>query len=288
MSVTNQLAATHPPFDYEALPADKRSMLRTATTEIRDRIGRAAQNIVEIGTRLAAVKASVPHGTFRDWIDNELKMPRTSAWRMMNVAASFKSSNLEHLTIEPSALYLLASPSTPDELREEIVEQAKAGKTITHAAAKEAVKVAVKRKELSPITPDPADIPDEEPAGSEDAPSLAAKALPTPAPVAPTHPKPIPIEPWGAYNSAVDNVCRLIRETHTAALALADTDEHAPAFAMWIDAKYWRQFFNDTAITFESRKVVGFASEKQKRILPDGQPFLYEIDVKRIGKRKGA
>lgn len=125
-------------YDYSRLDAETRQVVEQKTTEIRDRMGRAAQNIVEIGQRLIDVKARLPHGQFGRWLEDEFGWEHTTAARMMRVASKF--GNLPNIDIAPSALYLLACDSTPDEVRDEFIEQAKAGKKITHKAVQAMVK----------------------------------------------------------------------------------------------------------------------------------------------------
>jgi hypothetical protein len=64
----------------------------------------------------------------------------------MSVAEQFKSAKIADLPIQPSAAYLLATPSVPDEAREKAVEKAEAGEEITFAAAREIVAEARKKK----------------------------------------------------------------------------------------------------------------------------------------------
>lgn len=126
-------------FDYRSLDGESRIVVEQKTAEIRDRIGRAALNIFEIGERLVAVKARLGHGQFGTWLDAEFGWSDWTARKMMAVASQFKSVNFSDLKIAPSALYLLASEGVPAEVREEVIEQAKAGKQVTHADVKRAV-----------------------------------------------------------------------------------------------------------------------------------------------------
>lgn len=126
-------------FDYATLSRDARLVVTQKTTEIRDRMGRAAQNIVEIGERLLAVKDTLGHGKFGAWLSAEFQWSYPAAARMMQVAEQFKSINLRDLTIAPSALYLLASNTTPPEVRKKFIAEAAAGKPVTHADVKAAV-----------------------------------------------------------------------------------------------------------------------------------------------------
>lgn len=133
-------------FDYAGLDRQTRIVVEQRTTEIRDRMGRAAQNVVEIGERLLAVKAELGHGNFGHWLQSEFGWEVKTAQRMMNVANVFKNDNLSNLQIAPSALYLLANDSTPETVRDGFIEQAKSGKPVTHAEVKKAVAVTATRK----------------------------------------------------------------------------------------------------------------------------------------------
>lgn len=64
----------------------------------------------------------------------------------MGVAEKFKSAKIAGLPIQPSAAYLLAAPSMPDETREKAVEKAEAGEEITFATAREMVAEARKKE----------------------------------------------------------------------------------------------------------------------------------------------
>ena len=53
--------------------------------------------------------------------------------------AESKSENFSELKLSVSSLYLLAAPSTPDPVRDEIVTRAKGGEKLKHKTVKEAV-----------------------------------------------------------------------------------------------------------------------------------------------------
>jgi hypothetical protein len=79
------------------------------------------------------VKALLPHGAFIDWLEAEFGWHRATANRFIQVAQQFGDKDLSQITtFDPSALYLLASPSTLESVREEAVERASAGEGITH------------------------------------------------------------------------------------------------------------------------------------------------------------
>ncbi len=123
-------------FDYNALDAETRVVVQQRTSEIKVLIRRQAQDTFDIGQKLLEVKAKLGHGHFGSWLMVEFELSWETANRFMNVA--------KHLgqiptgaEFEAKALYLLASPSTPEEARFEAKERASRGEKITLNKAKE-------------------------------------------------------------------------------------------------------------------------------------------------------
>ena len=131
-------------FDYNALDDGMRILKRT--DEIKVLVKRTADDIIAIGERLLEVKALLPHGAFGDWLSAEFDWSQDTAGRLMNVASRF--GDIPQIAdFAPSALYLLASPSTPESARQEAVGLAQAGETITHTEAKAIVSAHLKPSE---------------------------------------------------------------------------------------------------------------------------------------------
>jgi hypothetical protein len=126
-------------FDYAALDAGARRLLRDRARHIRGLMQATLGGIVDIGRGLAEVKEKLPHGQFLKWIRAEFGWKRTTAWRFMEVFEKIKCSNLEHLQIDVSALYEITAPSTPEPVRKEIIRRGEAGEKITHKAARTAI-----------------------------------------------------------------------------------------------------------------------------------------------------
>lgn len=125
-------------FEYDQIDGADSDFIRDRTIEIKALVKRSAQDIIEIGLKLIEVKDRLPHGMWGKWLDVEFGWTNETARRFMNVASKF--NNLLNLdSFGQSALYLLASPSTPDEAREEALNRASNGEVITHKAAKEIV-----------------------------------------------------------------------------------------------------------------------------------------------------
>ena len=93
---------------------------------IRQTVKRTIEDIIAVGNDLLAVKESLDHGQFGAWIRAEFGWTDRTARNFMAVAEQFgaKSEMISDLKIAPTAAYLLASPSAPDEARQEAVRMA--------------------------------------------------------------------------------------------------------------------------------------------------------------------
>ena len=123
-------------FDYGILDVETAKTVEKRAGEIKGLIKRTAKNIIEIGKKLNEVKQLTPHGVFGAWLATEFDLAFSTAQRFMRVAERFKSVNLTDLNFAPSALYVLAAPSTPESAREEAIDRAQVGEVITHGKAK--------------------------------------------------------------------------------------------------------------------------------------------------------
>ena len=123
-------------FDYASLDLDTAQFIQEQTGEIRGLMRRTAQDIFEIGQKLLQVKAKLGHGRFGTWLTVEFDWTERTAQQFMNVARQFKAENFADLQLAPSALYLLAAPSTPPKVRQEAIARAESGETITYKTAK--------------------------------------------------------------------------------------------------------------------------------------------------------
>jgi hypothetical protein len=113
-------------FDYAILAEEQRSIVEQKTSEIRERLKRSAQDIWEIGQRLCDVRNTLKHGQFDSWLKAEFGWSRRTAYNFINVYESFSNrANLAEVNIATSALYLLAAPSTPETVRQSVMDEAK-------------------------------------------------------------------------------------------------------------------------------------------------------------------
>lgn len=134
-------------FDYQSLDLKTRAVIELRTNEIKERIRRTTQDIIEIGDKLIEVKDALSHGQFGLWLKSEFDWDERTAQRFMSVAAMMKSDtvsdlgwkDLSKINIAPGALYVLAAKSTPQEIRREVLERAYRGESFTQTRVKKLV-----------------------------------------------------------------------------------------------------------------------------------------------------
>ncbi|MDJ0691585.1 MAG: DUF3102 domain-containing protein [Xenococcaceae cyanobacterium MO_188.B32] len=127
-------------FDYDILDRQTQITVKQKTSEIKGLIRQTAQEIVEVGQKLAEVKQQLKHGQFRSWLKNEFNWSVSSATKFMQVSEQFKNVNFTHFNFATSALYVLAAPSTPDSARQHALKIASQGENITYSLAKLIIK----------------------------------------------------------------------------------------------------------------------------------------------------
>lgn len=128
-------------FDYEILESQERILVQQRTGEIRERLQRSAQDIWEIGNKLADVRSRLKHGQFDTWLKAEFGWSRRTAYNFINVYEAFpERANFAQINIATSALYLLAAPSTSQGLRDEVLQRAKEGEPVTYKEIRQVIK----------------------------------------------------------------------------------------------------------------------------------------------------
>ncbi len=118
-------------FSYLDIDKQKESDLTFYTGGIRSLISKTASDIIRIGENLIKVKELLDHGNFGLWLEKEFSWSRSTAYRFIDVAKSFKVPKLGNLKVSSSALYLLASGSTPETVREDFSKKLDSGEEVT-------------------------------------------------------------------------------------------------------------------------------------------------------------
>jgi hypothetical protein len=126
-------------FDYTLLTLDIAQQVQTSAQRIRRLVEQTLADMIAVGNELLAMKETLPHGRFGPWLHAEFGWAERTARYFMTVAVRFgsKPATLADLPIEPTAAYLLAAPSAPEEASEEAVRRAENGEVITADIARE-------------------------------------------------------------------------------------------------------------------------------------------------------
>ncbi len=125
---------------YTGLSGPAEAITRTAAEEIKEAVRRTAAEIVYIGGKLVEVQEHLKGNGFQQWCNEEFGWSKSQAYNYINAYNRFGARpNFGQLDIATSAINLLAAPSTPDDVVEEIVSKAEAGEKITYSQAKQAI-----------------------------------------------------------------------------------------------------------------------------------------------------
>ena len=121
----------------QSLSLEDLEEIQQKTLEIKMLVKRSAEDVIQIGKNLKIIKSKLNHGDFRKWIKEQFSWSVSSATKFMQVYEKFKSVNFTHLNFAPSAMYILASPSTYPEALETAIELSNQGQFISFGLAKQ-------------------------------------------------------------------------------------------------------------------------------------------------------
>lgn len=117
-------------FDYAALPVDLADEARQTAGRIRLRHQQHVAAIIETGRDLLSIKDRLGHGNFGPWLEAEFGWNERTARRYMMAATEFGDKTDIVSDLPPTALYKLAAPSTPEPIREEVIQRLEAGERL--------------------------------------------------------------------------------------------------------------------------------------------------------------
>jgi hypothetical protein len=135
-------------FDYRDLTPNDRSFIKERALLIRDAAKRTAEGIILIGQWLTEAKSRLKHGQWLPWLETEFGWSVSTATNFMRVYENVKLATVANLQIDVSALYLIATPKTPEPVREEIIKRAQSGEPMTKAKAVEVLESYKQRAEV--------------------------------------------------------------------------------------------------------------------------------------------
>lgn len=118
------------PFSYDRLNPEVAMQAQKAAECIRGTITRSAEHIWDAGGLLAEIKESLEHGQWVAWLDAEFSMSPSTARRYIRVYQAWPNG-LRDWRGSFNALYKLSSVAVDDETRQQALELANDGKTVT-------------------------------------------------------------------------------------------------------------------------------------------------------------
>ncbi|GHO65570.1 hypothetical protein KSC_044620 [Ktedonobacter sp. SOSP1-52] len=132
---TSQQPSQHLGFDYTVLDEETRHFVYQKTVETQGYLKRTAEDVIQIGRNLHAVKERLPYGQFMAWVKGELGLTRQSCQNFMRVAERFGENVHLFGAIPISVLYELLN--APEDVLKQIEEQEIAPTLPAVRAAKE-------------------------------------------------------------------------------------------------------------------------------------------------------
>jgi hypothetical protein len=126
-------------FDYSRIDEKARSQVMEAARDIKPRLKSLAREIFTIGRHLNAAKALLPHGEWQSWLQDEFNLSVRSAQNFMAVDNRLSGKNANFAFLDPSALYLLAAASTPEQAVTAVEEQLSEGQTPSYTQVRQVI-----------------------------------------------------------------------------------------------------------------------------------------------------
>lgn len=107
-------------YDYDQIAPGHRERVMRAAQVIHEAEQTVRENVFRVGEELNEVKKRLGYRQFGEWLRAEFDMSERTAERMMTVAKRLGDKTDTVSVFSDSVLYLLAAPSTPDEVRERV------------------------------------------------------------------------------------------------------------------------------------------------------------------------
>ncbi len=146
--MTTALSIIFDQFDYSVFDADTASNLRVQANRIRTRIGKATQDLVDIGRDLVAAKKNlIDHGAFIKWVESEVGIVSRTAQAYMALAKFADDNGAAIALLPPTTAHRLAAKSAPPEIVSKVVAKALTGEVLPDRAVAEMIVAAKSQKE---------------------------------------------------------------------------------------------------------------------------------------------
>lgn len=121
-------------WDYSQL-GDAAAAVREHAVQIKVSERRANDAVIEAGRHLIAVRDTLQHGQWMDWLQTEFAMSDRTAQTLMSIANRFDGKSEIISDLSTTVLGLLAAPSVPDAAVDAVIDASANGK-VTVVTAK--------------------------------------------------------------------------------------------------------------------------------------------------------
>jgi hypothetical protein len=118
-------------FDYAAVPVENVAEINKLVWRIRATHKRHLEAVYEIGADLLRAKELLGHGNFLPWLQAEFRWSERTANNYMSIARFFQGKTAYFADLDVGTAAALAAKSTPAEIRNELMDRAVAGQTVT-------------------------------------------------------------------------------------------------------------------------------------------------------------
>jgi Protein of unknown function (DUF3102) len=126
-------------FNYAAVPPENVAEIGMLVTRIKTSRRRHVEAVHDVGAALLRAKELLGHGNFLPWLQAEFRWSERTANNYMSIARFFRGKTANFADLDIGAASALASKSTPDEIRNELLERAEAGENISREEVKERI-----------------------------------------------------------------------------------------------------------------------------------------------------
>jgi hypothetical protein len=111
-----------------------RDELRTRAERIRARIAKTVEDIVDAGRELLAVKSSISRDQFIKWVEDEVGISKSTAYRWMSLTRRPSILRLRNLT--PDLAYALTAKDATPEIIATVARKTEAGEIVSVSAVR--------------------------------------------------------------------------------------------------------------------------------------------------------
>jgi hypothetical protein len=114
--------------------------------KVRTHLDRAAFEVIETGRWLALAKQELKHGQLKPWLEEKFSLSERMAEHCINAWRTFGENPKRVSDLPARVIFQLSAPSTPQAVRDEVLDLKATGKTITASVVKDKINEAKGQK----------------------------------------------------------------------------------------------------------------------------------------------